>query len=266
MAQDTLPAQSGTPVTEVDVANANNLNQAINAIRSQLGDGNTAANAVLNSIAAAIPTSIIGGTTGTTANRALVAKGTTGFALQPTVLTIDPATGVVAGTAVWNGSAIGPAFGGTGIANNPSSTLTWSGSFATTFTRTGPTNVTFPTSGTLATLNTNTWVQQQGFALQTLTDAATVAWNLQTQQTAIVTLGGNRAMGTPTNILAGYTYAVIVVQDATGNRTLSWPNPPFKWPGGSAPVLSTAANAVDVFTFVAQSTSLLLGVGQKAFA
>lgn len=41
--------------------------------------------------------------------------------------------------------------GGTGIANNVANTLTWSGAFAATFTLTGVTNVTFPTSGTLAT-------------------------------------------------------------------------------------------------------------------
>lgn len=42
--------------------------------------------------------------------------------------------------------------GGTGIANNASSTITISGSFGTTFTVTGTTSITLPTSGTLATL------------------------------------------------------------------------------------------------------------------
>jgi hypothetical protein len=44
-----------------------------------------------------------------------------------------------------------PAQGGTGVANNASSTLTISGNFATTLTVTGITGVTLPTSGTLAT-------------------------------------------------------------------------------------------------------------------
>ncbi len=47
---------------------------------------------------------------------------------------------------------LSPFRGGTGIANNNASTLTWSGDFATTFTRTNVTNVTFPTTGTLVTL------------------------------------------------------------------------------------------------------------------
>ena len=60
-------------------------------------------------------------------------------------------------TGVWNGSIIGPAFGGSGV-NNGTSTLTLggnlttTGAFASDFTMTGPTNVTFPTSGTLATV------------------------------------------------------------------------------------------------------------------
>ena len=46
---------------------------------------------------------------------------------------------------------VGPANGGTGIANNAASTITISGNFATTLTLTGTTSVTMPTSGTIAT-------------------------------------------------------------------------------------------------------------------
>lgn len=60
------------------------------------------------------------------------------------------------GTGVWQGTVVGSTYGGTGV-NNGSSTLTMggshvlSGAFASTFTFTGITGVTFPTSGTLAT-------------------------------------------------------------------------------------------------------------------
>lgn len=59
-------------------------------------------------------------------------------------------------TGTWQGTVISPTYGGTGV-NNGSSTLTLggnlatSGAFASTFTMTGATSVTFPTSGTLAT-------------------------------------------------------------------------------------------------------------------
>lgn len=60
------------------------------------------------------------------------------------------------GTGVWQGTVVGATYGGTGV-NNGASTITLGGSlttvgaFASTFTMTGVTGVTFPTSGTLAT-------------------------------------------------------------------------------------------------------------------
>lgn len=59
---------------------------------------------------------------------------------------------LTAGTLGAGFSVVGPALGGTGVANNASSTWTISGSFATTVTVSGATNVTLPTAGTLATL------------------------------------------------------------------------------------------------------------------
>jgi hypothetical protein len=60
-------------------------------------------------------------------------------------------------TGTWQGTVIGATYGGTGV-NNGSNTLTLAGnvshagSFTQTFTATGNTSVTLPTSGTLATL------------------------------------------------------------------------------------------------------------------
>jgi len=50
------------------------------------------------------------------------------------------------------GAGLPAASGGTGVANNAAMTVTGSGNFAYTRTLTGTTNVTFPTTGTLATL------------------------------------------------------------------------------------------------------------------
>jgi hypothetical protein len=43
----------------------------------------------------------------------------------------------------------------------------------------------------------------------------------------------------------GQTINWFLTQDATGSRTMTWPTS-FKWPGGTAGVLSTAANSVDM--------------------
>lgn len=99
----------------------------------------------------------------------------------------------------------------------------------------------------------------------TLTDASTIAWNMNSGGIASVTLGASRIMGAPTNIQAGGTYALRVIQDATGSRLITW-NAAFKWPSGTAPTLSTAANAVDLVTFISYDGSTLYGVEQGAFA
>jgi hypothetical protein len=50
---------------------------------------------------------------------------------------------------------------------------------------------------------------------------------------------------TVSNPSDGQTINWFITQDATGSRTMTWPTS-FKWPGGTAGVLSTAANSVDL--------------------
>jgi len=89
----------------------------------------------------------------------------------------------------------------------------------------------------------------------TLTDAASIAWNVATGQVAKVTLGGSRTMAAPTNLQDGACYTLNIIQDTTGSRTLSW-NSVFAFTGGTAPTLSTAANAVDKISFQYDGTKL----------
>lgn len=49
-------------------------------------------------------------------------------------------------------------------------------------------------------------------------------------------------------------FSMQVIQDATGSRTVTWPAS-VRWPGGTAPTLSTAANAVDIITFQYDGTN-----------
>lgn len=63
--------------------------------------------------------------------------------------------------------------------------------------------------------------------------------------------GGNTTFtfsNPPSSGTAQY-FTVIFIQDGTGGRTLTWPNSA-KWTDGQTPVITTTANAVDVFTFV----------------
>jgi hypothetical protein len=99
------------------------------------------------------------------------------------------------------------------------------------------------------------WTAQQNFDAATLTDGANIAWNLNTGQTATVVLGGNRTLDNPTNMKDGASYALLVKQDATGGRTLTY-GTAYKWPGGTPPTLSTGANAVDLLTFYSDGTNM----------
>jgi hypothetical protein len=60
------------------------------------------------------------------------------------------ATGTVT-TGTWNASVIGPAYGGTGIANNAANTISFSGNYSLGLTLSANTSVILPTTGTLAT-------------------------------------------------------------------------------------------------------------------
>ena len=61
-----------------------------------------------------------------------------------------------------------------------------------------------------------------------------------------VTMSGNVTTApTFSNLKNGQTINWFITQDATGTRTMTWPAS-FKWPGGSAGVLSTGANDVDL--------------------
>ena len=59
-----------------------------------------------------------------------------------------------------------------------------------------------------------------------------------------LTLTGNVTVQNPTTESVGQSGSIIITQDGTGSRTCAWSNQ-FKWTGGTAPTLSTAANAVD---------------------
>lgn len=98
----------------------------------------------------------------------------------------------------------------------------------------------------------------------TLTDAATISWNMQSGFDFIVTLGGNRTMGAPTNTKVGQKGRLIVVQDGTGSRTITW-NSVFKFSNSTAPTLSTTASAQDwLYYDVRSSTQIYISLSGRA--
>jgi hypothetical protein len=81
--------------------------------------------------------------------------------------------------------------------------------------------------------------------------ALTVDFNSSNVQ--LITLTGNVTL-TFSNPLSGGRYVLLLKQDATGSRTVTWPSSVL-WPGGTAPTLTTGAAKVDVITFVYDSVN-----------
>ena len=82
----------------------------------------------------------------------------------------------------------------------------------------------------------------------TLTDASTIAWDVGTSPVAKVTLGANRALGAGTNAQTGQFVSLLVIQDGTGSRTLSF-NAAYEFKDDTAPTLTTTASKGDLFVF-----------------
>ena len=113
-------------------------------------------------------------------------------------------------------------------------------------------NGNFSVSGNTSLSGTTT--DNSNALSQTLTDAATIAWNTASGRVATVTLGASRTFGAPTNLKVG-TYILSVIQGGTGSYTITW-NAVFKWPAGVAPSLTTTVGARDLFTFYSDGTNL----------
>jgi len=95
-----------------------------------------------------------------------------------------------------------------------------------------------------------TWTAQQTPKNGTLTDGTTIDWNGSTNgQVVAVTLGGNRTMNAPTNIVQYAMYILRVAQDGTGSRTLVF-NAAYKFGTAGAPTLTTTASKVDILGFI----------------
>ena len=87
-----------------------------------------------------------------------------------------------------------------------------------------------------------------------LTDGATINVDFNNGQNFAVQLGGNRALGNPSNCVPGQTGSIFVIQDGTGSRTLSF-GANYKFPGGTAPTLSTGASACDRIDYITFTSS-----------
>jgi len=82
----------------------------------------------------------------------------------------------------------------------------------------------------------------------TLSDGATPAWNALTEPVAKITIAGNRTIGAASGGVAGQFISLLIIQDGTGSRTMTW-NAAYEFKDDTAPTLTTTASKGDLFVF-----------------
>jgi len=91
-------------------------------------------------------------------------------------------------------------------------------------------------------------------SVSALTDGATITPDFAVANNFSVTLGGNRTLANPSNLVAGQSGVIKITQDGTGSRTLAYGSF-WDFAAGVAPTLTTTANAVDILAYYVDSTT-----------
>jgi len=99
-----------------------------------------------------------------------------------------------------------------------------------------------------------TFTAAQRATITTLTSGATVTPDFATSNNYTLTLDQNLTIANPTNLVAGQSGSIFLVQDGTGSRTAAWGSY-WDFVGGTAPTLSTAAGAVDRIDYIVRSAT-----------
>lgn len=185
---------------------------------------------------------ITGGTiTGVTYTNIVVTGGSV------TGVTFSSSAATITGGSITGITDLAVADGGTGASSFISGAL---------LKGAGTSAITTATAGTdYAGIDTaQTFTKGQRGEITALTDGSTITPDLADSNNFSVTLGGNRTLANPSNIVAGQSGSFFITQDGTGSRTLAYGSY-YDFAGGTAPTLSTAASAVDRIDYVVRTST-----------
>lgn len=162
-----------------------------------------------------------------------------------------------------------PASTGTVLTTAATITVAQGGTGATTLTglvkgngTSAFTAVTAPTGAIVGTTDiqtltnktlTNPTVTNYVETVYTANTGTTLTIDLTNGTVQILTLTGNCTFTFPT-ATAGKSFLLLLKQDATGSRTVTWPAA-VKWPGGATPAITATASKLDKFVFTSDGTS-----------
>jgi hypothetical protein len=104
-----------------------------------------------------------------------------------------------------------------------------------------------------------TFTAGQRGEITTLTSGATVTPDFNDSNNFTLTLDQNLTIANPSNLVAGQSGSIFLVQDGTGSRTAAW-GTYWDFAGGTAPTLTTTASAVDRIDYVVRSSTSIHAV------
>jgi hypothetical protein len=112
---------------------------------------------------------------------------------------------------------------------------------------------------------TTAWTKNQNVTpVKNAAATSTVTLDASLSNNYRLLMTGNVTLANPTNLVDGMVLNIMLVQDATGGRTIAFGNK-FKWPSGTVPSWVTTSNAINFISAYYDSTLDLLiasaGVG-----
>lgn len=117
-------------------------------------------------------------------------------------------------------------------------------------------NYTFSSSATFTAQVIGTGAQAFSSPVSVAVASSAVSLDFSTGNNFTTILNGNVSIANPSNLQPGQSGIIYVVQDGTGSRTMSF-NSDWKFEGGSAPTLSTAAAAVDALIYNVRTSTAI---------
>jgi len=121
-----------------------------------------------------------------------------------------------------------------------------------------------PTAESLVDTN-RTWTKAQRGEVTSITSATNVTIDMAVSNNFTITLGHSSVtFENTTNNTAGQSGSIFLVQDGSGGRTATFASD-WDFPGGTAPVLSTAVNSVDRLDYIIKGADDIHCIVTKAY-
>lgn len=111
------------------------------------------------------------------------------------------------------------------------------------------------TTGTVTLTNktlTNPTVTNYTETLYAANTGTAITVSLANGTVQQLTLTGNATITMPT-AAAGKSFIIMLKQDGTGSRTVTWST--VVWPGGTAPTITSTASKQDIYSFFSDGTN-----------